>query len=52
MYPNLKDKIYMLREYVGMGTKDIKDPWSYDISVYRMCAAEIDTCLDKLIEMI
>lgn len=54
MYPNLKDKIYTLKEYVGY-TQDgieIKDPWGYGIAVYRFCAAEIDRCLDKLIEKI
>ncbi len=54
MYPNLKNKIYTLKEYVGMAEKgiEIKDPWGYDISVYRYCAAEIDKALDKLIDKI
>lgn len=54
MYPNLKDKIYTLKEYVGDNEKgiEIKDPWGYGMTVYRFCAAEIDTCLDKLIEKI
>lgn len=54
MYPNLKDKIFTLKEYVGL-TKDgveIKDPWGYDIVTYRFCAAEIDACLVKLTEKI
>lgn len=52
MYPKLTDKIFTLKEYVGMNEKgiDIKDPWGYDIVVYRFCAAEIDFALDKLIE--
>ena len=54
MYPNLKEKIFTLKEYVG-DTKDsinIKDPWGYSIETYRFCAAEIDRELDKLIEKI
>ncbi len=54
MYPELKNKIFTLKEYVGI-TKDgaeIKDPWGYDIVTYRFCAAEIDACLEKLTEKI
>ncbi|MBO5478241.1 MAG: low molecular weight protein arginine phosphatase [Clostridia bacterium] len=51
-YPNLADKIYTLKEYVGIDEIDIKDPWGYGLAVYRYCAAEIDQCLDKLIEKI
>jgi protein-tyrosine-phosphatase len=50
MYPNLSNKIYTLKEYVGIDEIDIKDPWGYGIVTYRYCAAEIDTCLDKLID--
>ena len=51
-YPNLVDKIYTLKEYVGIEEIDIKDPWGYTIVTYRFCAAEIDKCLDKVIEKI
>lgn len=54
MYPNLKDKVYTMKEYVqderNKEDIDIKDPWGYDIEIYRFCAAEIDKCLDRLIE--
>jgi protein-tyrosine-phosphatase len=50
MYPNLTNKIYTLKEYVGIDEIDIKDPWGYGIVTYRYCAAEIDMCLDKLIQ--
>jgi protein-tyrosine-phosphatase len=50
MYPNLTNKIYTLKEYVGINEIDIQDPWGYGIVTYRYCAAEIDTCLEKLIE--
>lgn len=51
MYTELKEKIYTLKEYVKDNKNgiEIKDPWGYDIVTYRFCAAEIDTCLDKLI---
>lgn len=56
MYPNLKDKTYTMKEYVNSDPNskdtDIKDPWGYDIEIYRFCASEIDKCLDKLIEKI
>ena len=54
MYPNLQDKIYTLKEYVGITKNgiEIKDPWGYDLVTYRFCAAEIDAYLDKLIEMV
>lgn len=56
MYPNIKEKIYTMKEYVQNSENkediDIKDPWGYGIEVYRMCAAEIDRVLDKLIEKI
>ena len=49
IYPNLKKKIFTLKEYVGENEFNIKDPWGYNITTYRMCAAEIDRALDKLI---
>lgn len=55
-YSNLKDKIFTIKEYAGLdksGTDpDIKDPWGYDLNTYRMCAAEISLCIDKIIEKI
>lgn len=51
MYPELKEKIYTLKEYVKDDKNgiEIKDPWGYDLVTYRFCVAEIDACLDKLI---
>ena len=50
MYPNLKDKVLTMKEYVQNDTKelDIKDPWGYGIEVYRKCASEIEDCIDKM----
>lgn len=54
MYPELKNKVYTMKEYVERQKEDIdiRDPWGYDIEIYRFCAAEIDKCLDKLIKKI
>lgn len=56
MYNNLAGKIYTLKEYADLAEDenkiDIKDPWGYDINSYRLCAAEINYCIDKIIEKI
>ena len=51
MYPELKDKIYTLREYVGETENDanIDDPYGYGKSVYSDCAKQINDCIDKLL---
>ena len=55
-YPDLEGKVFTMKEYVHFDESgkdiDISDPWGYDIEIYRFCAGEIDTCLDKLLEMI
>ncbi|MBR2705403.1 MAG: low molecular weight protein arginine phosphatase [Bacilli bacterium] len=55
-YPNLKDKVYTMKEYTGLNKDeedtDISDPWGFDINTFRMCAAEISLCVDKIIEKI
>lgn len=52
MYPELKEKVYTMKEYAGYDKKDIdiKDPWGYGIATYRICAAEIEDCINKYIE--
>lgn len=52
MYKELEGKVYTIKEYIKPDEKDldIKDPWGYDIDVYRFCASEIDKCLDELIK--
>ena len=57
MYPNLKEKVYTMKEYVGYHREnhdsiDIKDPWGYDIETYRSCVAEIEECIDLLLDKI
>ena len=55
MYPNLKDKIFTLKEYVGYNKAghdeiNIIDPWGYNVETYRNCAEEIDECLNLFID--
>ena len=54
MYPELKDKIYTIKEYAGYPANDldINDPWGYNIETYRNCAAQIEDCLKKIAEKI
>ena len=50
-YPEVKDKIYTLKEYVGEKQYiDIDDPWGFGIDVYSSCAKEIVYYVDKFIE--
>ena len=53
MFPNLKEKIYTIKEFAygeNYTDKDISDPWGYDITVYRNCANQIVQALEKIIE--
>lgn len=54
MYPELKDKIFTIKEYADYDKNDldIPDPWGYDIETYRFCAETINKCLKKIIEKI
>lgn len=51
VYPNLKNKVYTLKELVNNNENtNISDPWGYDINTYNLCAKEIVEFVDKLIE--
>ena len=52
MYPELKEKIFTMKEYAGYDNNDldIKDPWGYGIDVYKRCAKEIEECINKYIK--
>ena len=54
MYPNLKDKVYTMKEYAGFSEDDldISDPWGYGLDVYKNCAKEIEICIEKILEKI
>lgn len=54
MYPELKDKVFTIKEYVDgpSNNMDIKDPWGYNIIVYRNCAKELESYIDKIIKKI
>ena len=53
MYPDLKEKIYTIKEYAYGNideSKDINDPWGYDITVYRHCAKELVEAIEKILQ--
>ncbi|MCX8075137.1 MAG: low molecular weight protein arginine phosphatase [Clostridia bacterium] len=54
IYPTLKSKIFVLKEFVDKDVvyKDIDDPWGLDLIVYKECSKEIVENIDKLIEKI
>lgn len=56
MYPELKNKVYTMKEYVGLdengNNPDVKDPWGYDLFIYRKCATEINEITDRIVEKI
>ena len=52
MYPDLSKKIFTIKEYAygeNEVNNDISDPWGYDITVYRHCAAELTKAIDKIL---
>lgn len=57
IYPELEGKVFTMKEYVGYDREfhdkiNIKDPWGYDIETYRSCVAEIEECIELLINKI
>lgn len=54
MYPDLKEKIFTIKEYADFDKNDldIPDPWGYDIETYRFCASTINKCLERIVNKI
>ncbi|MDO4282171.1 MAG: low molecular weight protein arginine phosphatase [Clostridia bacterium] len=52
IFPDIKEKVYTLKEYINQNTSDIdtKDPWGYGLDEYERCAEEIVHYVDKLLE--
>ena len=52
-YPDLEGKVFTMKEYVNDTENgiDIKDPWGYDSEVYRKCASEIESIIEKIVEI-
>ena len=50
LYPNLKNKVFTIKEYAGEGENDIADPWGYNLDTYKKCAKEIVQAINKIIE--
>lgn len=55
-YPNIKQRVFTMKEYAEIDNNgedmDIKDPWGNNINIFRICAAEISICVDKIINKI
>lgn len=52
MYPNLKEKIFTIKEYaygLDIEYKDIKDPWGYSLETYVKVEKELEECIKKII---
>ena len=49
LYPNMKDKIFLIKEYVGLDG-DVEDPWGGTVKIYSDCAKELDYCIDLLLK--
>ena len=55
IYPELKDKVFTMKEFVNYNREyhdklNIKDPWGYDMETYRSCVAEIEECVNLLLD--
>jgi L-threonylcarbamoyladenylate synthase len=50
LLPQSEDKVFLLSEFVGEGTKDVDDPYGKSIDEYRRCRDEIEEYLDLLVE--
>lgn len=55
VFPELKEKVFTMKEYVNYNREyhdklNIKDPWGYDMETYRSCVAEIEECVNLLLD--
>lgn len=50
LYPELKEKIFTIKEYANGEEGDIEDPWGNNARAYEICAKELEECIDKIIE--
>lgn len=49
MFPELKEKIYTIKEYVGL-QGDVLDPYGGTIEIYSNCAKELNEYIDMLLK--
>lgn len=52
MYPEAAGRVFTLAEFAGGGPADISDPFGQPVAVYRRCAHEIQSLLDKVLHRI
>ena len=55
IFPELKEKVLTMKEFVNYNRVyhdklNIKDPWGYDMETYRSCVAEIEECVNLLLD--
>jgi len=50
LYPQAKEKIWLLNEFAGVNGKDIPDPIGMGLEFYRRVAAEIKKAVEKIVE--
>jgi protein-tyrosine-phosphatase len=49
IYPNLKNKIFLIKEYVNL-EGEVKDPWGGDLVTYYDSAKELEYYIDLLLK--
>lgn len=49
IYPNLKNKIFLIKEYVGLDG-EVDDPWGGSLSTYSDCAKELNYYVDLILK--
>lgn len=52
MNPEVRDKVFTLKEYANMGLLDVQDPFGLPVEEYKESAREIREALEKVIKRI
>lgn len=48
-FPEVKEKVWLLKEYAGDSSEEISDPFGGGLAAYRQAAAEIREALKKIV---
>ena len=48
-FPDVREKVYTLTEYIAADSTDIVDPFGAPVEAYQLCAKELEYHLDHLI---
>lgn len=52
MYPEIKNRIFTIKEYAYGKEEDISDPWGRGENIYQICAEDLEKCIDKIVEKV